>query len=235
MKKQIPLALGLLLLLSLPAMGQIKIVGGGLGGGFSRSISVSNENGVKTTRVTENGKKFVIRQGDDLVEVEFANTYGPNDMDQLKEKHPDLHMHVTSFPKKSGDAAVELTVSVKEKVTAENESELKEKSEAAFNIFEKYTKQGGLGGGPFGRIDIRGVDFAKPARILEIEKDAEKRMEELRKRVLEMREKARGPLFGGEKKTEKKTEKVEEQKIDGAKDAKDPMKNPKSKKDLIKT
>lgn len=190
MTKQILVVLGLSLCIgavsATPAMGQFELRMGGAGGGFSRSVSVTNENGMKVTRVTENGKKFVIRQGDELIEVEFANTYGPNDMEKLKEKHPDLHMHVTSFPSKSGDSKVELTVSVKEKVSAENESALKEKSEAAYEVFEKYTKKGAAGLAP--RIIGRGIDLgfeAKPLKLIEIEADAKKRFEDIRKKLLE--------------------------------------------------
>lgn len=181
------------------AQARFAIRGGG--GGFTRSVSVTNENGVKTTRVVENGKKFVIREGQDSIEVEFANTYGPNDMEKLKEKHPDLHMHVTSFPKTSGNAKVELTISVKEKVKAKDPSELQEKSEAAYKIYEKYSKKNGgirFGGGvielggeikelgidPFGEgaIEIVPDDFKAEVNRLkaELKRDFEKAVERKR-------------------------------------------------------
>lgn len=195
MTKQILVILGVSLCIgavsATPAMGQFELRMGGAGGGFSRSVSVTNENGMKVTRVTENGKKFVIREGDELIEVEFANTYGPNDMEKLKEKHPDLHMHVTSFPSKSGDSKVELTVSVKEKVSAENESALKEKSEAAYEVFEKYTKKGAAGLAP--RIIGREID---------IEADVKKHFEDIRKKLLkdvEMKRKLMAEPKGFEK------------------------------------
>lgn len=227
MQTRIYLGLVLATLMTSQAMGQLTIRSGG--GGFSRSISVSNENGLKTTRVTENGKKYVIREGEELIEVEFANTYGPNDMEKLKEKHPDLHMHVTSFPKKSGDLSVELTISVKEKVSAENESELKEKSEAAFKLFEKYTKNGTRliprvkGIDLSGRIDLGDLDIVKPAKIIELEKDVQKRLEEARQKALEMRKKfeKRGPLFSkpdakkdAEEKSDKKNDEPSKKKKD---------------------
>lgn len=227
MQTRIYLGLVLATLMTSQAMGQLTIRSGG--GGVSRSISVSNENGLKTTRVTENGKKYVIREGEELIEVEFANTYGPNDMEKLKEKHPDLHMHVTSFPKKSGDLSVELTISVKEKVSAENESELKEKSEAAFKLFEKYTKNGTLliprvkGIDLGGRIDLGDLDIVKPAKIIELEKDVQKRLEEARQKALEMRKKfeKRGPLFSkpdakkdAEEKSDKKNDEPSKKKKD---------------------
>ncbi|MEE2639770.1 MAG: hypothetical protein VX768_04030 [Planctomycetota bacterium] len=187
---------------------------------------------MKVTRVKENGKKFVIREGQDLIEVEFANTYGPNDMEKLKERHPDLHMHVTSFPSKSGESVVELSVSVKEKISAENEPALKEKSEQAFKVFEKYTRRAGAGRIPpgvfGGRIDLGGIEL-KPAKILELEEGALKKMEEMQKKVLEMRkemENGRGPLFGVPRK--KAQEKDEEKNKEGEK-----KKKPGKKKDLI--
>ena len=231
MIKNMMIGLWLSLLLASPLMGQFTIRGGG--SGFSRSVSVSSENGVKTTRVTENGKKYVIRQGEDLIEVEFENTYGPNDMEKLKEKHPDLHMHVTSFPKSTQGSTVELTVAVKEKVKAENESELKEKNAKAFEIFEKFTKGGGrLRAVPFGRIDLGGIDLGArrieiAPKIIELEKDAAKRMEEMKKKIEEMRGKARGPLFGKPVPEAKKDTKDGDEKAKKGKPAK-----PK-KKDLI--
>ncbi len=223
MAKNLLLVLGLFLIGNQSVFGQFDMVIRGGGGGFSRSVSVSNENGQKVTRVTENGKKFVIREGDQLIEVEFANTYGPKDMEKLKEKHPDLHMHVTSFPKKTGEAAVEISIDVKEKVSAANESELKEKNEDAFKIFEKYTKKGGARRIPRGFGDaIRGIDLAAPPiKLIELDKEAAKRIEEMKKRF----EGRGGPLFAVPKSKEEKDKTEDEKKDEG--------KTPKKKKDLI--
>ena len=212
----------------------IRIDGGG--GGFSRSVSVRNVDGVKTTDVTENGKKYLIREGDGFVEIEFAKTYGPKDLDELKENHPDLYMHVTSFPKMSGDGKVELTIAVKEIAKAETADELKEKNPEAFALFEKYTKQNGLGAFRFG--GARRIDFApKMIELKDLEKDlavdAAKRVEEMEKRADEMRrrllEKSKKLREEEEKDLE---EKNDEEKGDGNKgiEAKPKTKN---KKDLI--
>lgn len=154
------LAIALTLLTSHIASAQIRLDVRGGATGFSRSVSVTNENGVKTTQMIENGEKYIVRESDAGIEVEFAQAYGPNDLDKLKEKHPDLHMHVTSFPKTTGNSAVELTVSVKEKVSAKDESELKEKSPEAFAVFKKCTGKEGVVGG-LRIIEADGVDFGK--------------------------------------------------------------------------
>lgn len=204
----------------------IRIDGGG--GGFSRSVSVRNVDGVKTTDVTENGKKYLIREGEDFVEVEFAKTYGPKDLDKLKQNHPDLYMHVTSFPKTSGDGKVELTISVKEVAKAETTEELKEKNPEAFALFEKFTKQNGFGAIRFG--GGRRIDFApKMIELKALEKDlavdAAKKVEEIEKRADEMRRR----LLEKSKKRREEAEKGVEEK--GLEEKKKPKTE--KKKDLI--
>lgn len=189
-------------LLSAPTFGQQKIINLSSAGGnnFSRSISVSNQDGVKTTNVTENGKKYVIRESDELVSVSFDRTYGPDDMDKLKEQHPDLHMHVTSFPKSTGGAEVSLTISVKVKAEAADVTELAEKHPDAHKIYTRFTKQQGIpkvlfGGGRLGAglgdkgiIELNGLDAAAAKRIEELKE----RMEKMRKEV----EAGGRPAFG---------------------------------------
>lgn len=207
----------------------IRIDGGG--GGFSRSVSVRNVDGVKTTDVTENGKKYLIREGDDFVEIEFAKTYGPKDLDKLKQNHPDLYMHVTSFPKTSGDGKVELTISVKEVAKAETAEELKEKNPEAFALFEKFTKQNGLGMIRFGggrRIDFAPKMIELKALEKELMPDAAKKVEEMEKRADEMRRR----LLEKSKKLRDEVEKGAEEKNDEGKGGEEKSKT-KKKKDLI--
>ncbi|MEC9091070.1 MAG: hypothetical protein VX438_00080 [Planctomycetota bacterium] len=224
MTKKILLVLGICLVSCGHLYGQLEkqIFNFRNGGGFSRSVSVTSANGIKTTRVVENGKKYVIRQGENLVEVEFSHTYGPGDLEELKEKHPDLHMHVTSFPRKSGESTVEISVSVKEMVSAENESLLQEKSEVAYKIFEKYTKkEAGRGGRPVPfapKIELGGIELgAEIPLAIDLEKNLRKQVEEFQNRALD---RVRRPRRA-----------VPEKGLDQGKD------KPKSnkKKDLIKT
>ena len=130
------------------------------GGPLATSISVSEVDGVRTTKVNENGRQFVIQQSADSIEVTYAKVYGPDDLEALQQDHPDLYMHVTSFPKQSQGADVELSISLKTTRQAANAEELKEKFPEAFAIYEKYGQQRGLGI----RIDAGAMELAPRLR-----------------------------------------------------------------------
>ena len=120
---------------------QLKSISNGM------SISVSQENGVKTTKVNDNGKRFEIVESEaDGITVKLTKSYGPDDVEQLKEDYPDLFMHFSSFPKETEGATVELQVNLVKKYTAKNVEELKEKHPEAFAVYEKYSKQNAIGG-----------------------------------------------------------------------------------------
>lgn len=125
------------------------------------SISVSQANGVKTTKINDNGQKFEIVESEaDGITVKLTKSYGPDDIEQLKEDYPDLFMHVSAFPTETEGATVELHVNLVKKHTAKNVEELKEKHPEAFEVYEKYSKQnafGGvrvIGGGGLQRIEL---------------------------------------------------------------------------------
>ena len=120
---------------------QLKSVSNGM------SISVSQANGVKTTKIDDNGKKFEIVESEaDGITIKLTKSYGPDDIEQLKEDYPDLFMHFSSFPKETEGATVELQINLVKKHTAKNVEELKEKHPEAFAVYEKYSKQNAFGG-----------------------------------------------------------------------------------------
>lgn len=121
------------------------MLGGGLGGGSATSISVSEVDGVRTTEVVSDGQRYTIKEATDSIEVTYSKVYGPEDLEALKQDHPDLHMHVVSFPKESQGAAVELSIAIKTTRQAANSEELKEKFPEAYSIYEKFGQQRGLG------------------------------------------------------------------------------------------
>ena len=122
------------------------------------SISVSQANGVKTTKINDNGQKFEIVESEaDGITVKLTKSYGPDDIEQLKEDYPDLFMHISAFPTETEGGTVELQINVVNKHTAQNADELKEKHPEAFEVYEKYGKQNAVGprvilGG--GRIEL---------------------------------------------------------------------------------
>ena len=217
MSKYVPLSLCLMFLCSQVSSGQDLIFRGGFPGG-SRSISVTNRDGVKTTNVNENGKKYLIREGQDFVEVEYGKTYGPNDMEALKEKHPELFMHVTAFPKKTGDAKVALHIEIQESAKSDSVEKLQEEHPDAYAIYKKFTKGGGAAFGAIrGGIGIPKVRIMEADAILrDADARAAKQLEEIKKRIEKMRE-DRGfglgrPLDKAEKKAEQKSSQKSEQK-----------------------
>lgn len=135
----------------------IEMRGGGPGG-FS-SMSVSEANGVRTVNVNENGKKFVIKESSEGIEVSFVKTYGPDDMEELKTDHPDLHMHVVSFPSTTQDGTVSLTINVEVNRDAPDAETLKAEHPEAFKIYEKYSQAGN-------GIQIRGGLELAPERLI---------------------------------------------------------------------
>jgi hypothetical protein len=110
--------------------------------GGSMSISVTNVNGVKTTKINDNGQKFeFVESNEDGIVVKLTKSYGPDDLEALKEDYPDLAMHVTSFPTETEGAQVELQVNLLKEYKAQNVEQLEKESPEAFKVFEKYTKQ----------------------------------------------------------------------------------------------
>ena len=169
-------------------------------GGHSVQVSVTN--GVKTIVAKEADRSIkIVESPDDGIEMEVTQQYGPEDADKIKDEHPELYMHLKSFPETVGDSKVQLTIGVTSEYSAYDKDELKEKHPEVFKLYEKYTKNQG-------RMIIRGVPrgiVVEPAfEILddldgfeikgmeEIEKKLEERMEKLRKRSKERLEKLRG-------------------------------------------
>ena len=158
--------------------------------GGGTSISVSNVNGVKTTKVNDQGKKYeIIESEEEGIKVKFTKVYGPKDAEKLKEDYPDLFMHLSSFPTETEGATVELNIQIVREVQAQNSEELEKNHPDAFAIYKKYNHQGGrirFGGGIRGfggeaipieidgikiprieidRIEIPRIEIERPRRV----------------------------------------------------------------------
>lgn len=127
------------------------------GGGFT-SYQVSEVDGIKTTNVVEDGKRFKIVESPDEISVTYVKTYGPNDFDKLKEDHPDLFMHVSAFPARSGDAKISLTISAETTRTAKSADELEQRFPEAYAVFKRLKEANHVRGMAF-PADIRRFDF----------------------------------------------------------------------------
>ncbi len=115
-------------------------------GSSSSSFSVTDQNGVKTTRVNDNGKKMeIVEDPASGIICKVTKTYGPNDLAKLEEEQPELFMHLSAIPKTIGEAQVEINIGVTSTYTAADKDELKTKHPEVYKLYAKYTKQGAVG------------------------------------------------------------------------------------------
>ncbi len=109
--------------------------------GSHRQVQMSVENGVTTIHATENGvKTYILEDPANGIVVKITRQYGPEQMDQLMEEHPDLYMSAKDFPTQTENAeAVEITVGVTREFAAPSAEALKEKHPEAFQVYTQYT------------------------------------------------------------------------------------------------
>lgn len=132
------------------------------GFGTSSSISITNENGVKTTKVADGTNRMtIIEDPASGITCKVTKYYGPDDLDKLEEEQPELFMHLSSIPKTINDSQIELNVGVTSSYTAADKAELKSKHPDIYKLYNKYTKAQNIGimrlGRPLRfRLDARG-------------------------------------------------------------------------------
>lgn len=111
------------------------------------SFSVENVNGVKTTKINVNGDAYTFAETDEGLEASVLKSYSKKNLQELEKDHPDLMMHVGSFPEHSGEDEVEdVIIKLKKKIKVKDLQELKEKHENIHAIYEKFSKEFGEGG-----------------------------------------------------------------------------------------
>lgn len=119
--------------------------------GSSSSFSITNENGVKTTRVVDGTTRMaIVEDPASGITCAVTRTYGPNDLAKLEEEQPELFMHLSSIPKNVGESQIEISVGVTSTYSAADPDELKSKHPDVYKLFRKYTQEQG-----FGRMQIR--------------------------------------------------------------------------------
>ncbi len=108
--------------------------------GNSVAVQVTMEDGIKKIRAEENGLKTYIEEsaGGGIL-MRLTRQYGPDDMDLLMEKHPDLYMSAKDFPATTeGAEAVEVTIGITQKIEAASVDALKVQHPEAYKAFLKY-------------------------------------------------------------------------------------------------
>jgi len=109
--------------------------------GTNMRVQMSLENGVKKIRAEEAGVKTYIEESLETgILVRITRQYGPDQMDELRDKHPGLYMSVKDFPSKTeSEATVEVTIGVTEKFEAADAKELEANHPEIFKAYEKYS------------------------------------------------------------------------------------------------
>lgn len=156
------------------------------GGGLS--IQSTTRDGVRTIKANDNGKKTeIVIDAEGFITVKHTRQYGPDDMEQLEKTHPDLIMHLQAIPKESGNHKVEVSLNITTDYDAENEADLKERHPEIFELYEKYTKSGSIGG----TLSIEMPRLILPPRMIEPpDADFEEMREEMKKKIEDLRQKA---------------------------------------------
>ncbi len=121
----------------------IQIQGGAAFGG-GRSLSVTTQGGVTTTRISEAGQNYTFIEDNEGLAVEYVDRYTKEDRDRLEKNHPDLFMHVMAFPDVSKDDEVELVINVKKRIEVDGRDDLKEKHPELFKVLEGANNVGGF-------------------------------------------------------------------------------------------
>ena len=115
-------------------------------GSSSSSFSVTDQNGVKTTRVNDNGKKMeIVEDPASGITCKVTKNYGPNDLAKLEDEQPELFMHLSAIPKTVGESQVEINVGVTTTYTATDKDELETKHPEVYKLYAKYTKESAVG------------------------------------------------------------------------------------------
>lgn len=110
--------------------------------GSNMSVQISIENGIKKIHAEEAGTKTYIEESRESgILVKITRQYGPDQMDELMEKHPGLYMSVKDFPATAENgAAVEVTIGVTEKFEAADSKELETRHPEVFKAYKKYSQ-----------------------------------------------------------------------------------------------
>ncbi len=136
---------------------------GNLGGGMSRPVSggpayrstspsptpapvgvgpqVSYQNGTRTIKVNEGTREITIVDHPTTgIDIEIIRHYGPDQMQALKRRLPELSDYVELFPTEIDKAEISLNIGVKSKYTALTPDQLKSEHPDAYEIYSRYVQ-----------------------------------------------------------------------------------------------
>lgn len=112
-------------------------------GSFGRSVSMTEENGVRKITGQENGLKAYIEEvpGGEIT-IKVTRQYTRDQIEEISELEPELYMHLNSIPERTDTAEIEITVGISRTYTADDADDLKEKHPEAFEAYETFTSGG---------------------------------------------------------------------------------------------
>ena len=110
--------------------------------GGGNGVKVKNSGGNKIINVKEDRRDIeIVIRADGHIFVNITKHFGPDELDSLIRRQPDLEEYVKSFPKTSGDKDVQLSIGLTSRYDAANGEELKEENIAAYNLYKKFSQR----------------------------------------------------------------------------------------------
>ncbi len=127
-------------------LGNAGLANGLVQGNFVSSSTVT-VNGIRTTKINDNGRLFKFEEDPASgITCYISERYSSDDLDRIEKEQPELFMHLSAIPETIGTSTVRVSVDVETKYHAASEDELKEKHPEAHQYFEKYVKNAGENG-----------------------------------------------------------------------------------------
>lgn len=85
----------------------------------------------------------IVEDPDQGILIEVTQYFGPAQLQQLKDQHPELRDFIDLFPTSTGDHEIELNIGLKKKFEAANPDKLRARSVFAFGIYRRHIEQNG--------------------------------------------------------------------------------------------
>ncbi len=105
----------------------------------SRGSGTVVKNGIKTTKSSDSTRDITITEDPPAgIVVEVTRHYGPDDIDLLKRRHPELVDYVELFPKQSGPHEIQLNLAIKSVYRAADLEQLKNRHPEAFSLYRRH-------------------------------------------------------------------------------------------------
>lgn len=105
-------------------------------------------NGRRTIEASESRRyvKIIHDLNTGEIDMTIVRQYAADEMESLKRKMPDLADYIDVFPSKLGSAKIDLSISITEQYRADSPEDLREQNAAAYNLFQRYSRQADRGG-----------------------------------------------------------------------------------------